>query len=43
MEGIDLIYGIVSVDLLILLFIILLERIKQRIKWIMSIARLILF
>lgn len=43
MEGIDLIYGIVSVDLLILLFIILLERIKQRIKWIMPIARLILF
>lgn len=34
MEGIDLIYGIVSVDLLILLFIILLERIKQRINWI---------
>lgn len=43
MENIDLIYGIVSVDLLILLFIIFLERIKQRIKWIVSIARLILF
>lgn len=38
MKGIDLIYGIVSVDLLILLFIIFLE---QRIKWIISIARLI--
>lgn len=43
MEGIDLIYGIVSVDLLILLFIIFLERIKQRRKWIISTARLILF
>lgn len=38
MKGVDLIYGIVSVDLLILLFIIFLE---QRIKWIISIARLI--